>query len=154
MPRRLTRDPKNAALGGVAAGLGDYFGVDPVLARLVFVLLALMNGVGVVAYVVCWLVMPRRDQTGADATPADRVADEVRKAGERLADEIRSVGPVERRGRVAAGAMLIVLGALFLLDRVWVWHWPHWLRPATLWPIVLMIIGASIIWQALRGTGK
>jgi predicted phage tail protein len=82
------------------------------------------------------------------------VADEVRKAGERLADEIRSVGPVERRGRVAAGAMLIVLGALFLLDRVWVWHWPHWLRPATLWPIVLMIIGASIIWQALRGTGK
>ena len=52
MNRRLTRDTKNAVLGGVAAGFANYFGVDPVLARIVFIALAFLNGFGVVAYVV------------------------------------------------------------------------------------------------------
>jgi phage shock protein PspC (stress-responsive transcriptional regulator) len=164
MPQRLTRDTKNALLGGVAAGMGEYFGVDPVLVRLVFVLLAFMSGIGVLAYVVCWVIMPRKDEPdtapagpggASDAapasTPADRVTEGLKQAGERVAAELRKVAPGERRSRVIAGVILIVLGAVFLLDRMWWWHWPAWMRLGNLWPVILMALGASILWQAARG---
>jgi phage shock protein PspC (stress-responsive transcriptional regulator) len=163
MPRRLTRDTGHAVLGGVAAGLAEYFGVDPVLARLVFILLAMLNGFGLIAYVICWVVMPRREEAGdgagreptrSGAAPVDRVVEKVREAGERLADEFRRMEPGERRGRVLAGAILIGLGAVFLLDRLPWWHWPQWARLASLWPVILIVVGASIIWQAFHGKGR
>src|SRR2546427_11583321 len=100
MARRLTRDTKNAVLGGVAAGFANYIGVDPVLARLVFILLAFLNGFGLVAYAVGWVIMPR-DGGAADAaapgpssgaapggTPADRIVEKLREAGGRGASEV------------------------------------------------------------------
>ena len=61
MARRLTRDTRHAVLGGVASGFGRYLDVDPVLARLGFVLLAFVNGLGILFYLACWLLMPRAD---------------------------------------------------------------------------------------------
>lgn len=56
---RLYRSRSDRILGGVCGGLGPYFDVDPVLIRLVFVLLAL-GGVGVLAYLILWLIIPAR----------------------------------------------------------------------------------------------
>ena len=44
--------------GGVAAGLAEYFAIDPVLVRLVFLLLALGGGHGILLYLLLWLLMP------------------------------------------------------------------------------------------------
>ena len=56
-PRRLVRGP-DGMVGGVAAGLGDYFGIDPVIVRLLFVGFAFFGGTGVVAYVLLWIILP------------------------------------------------------------------------------------------------
>ena len=48
--RRLKRNQRTAVLGGVAAGLGDYFDVDPVLMRLGFVLLTFVSAIGLLRY--------------------------------------------------------------------------------------------------------
>ena len=158
--RRLTRDTKNAVLGGVAAGLADYFGVDPVLVRLVLIALAFLNGFGLAAYIVGWLIIPRADMIGAAGgragsgpTPADRVVEKVREVGERVAEEVRGIPSGGGQGRIVAGAALIVLGLLFLLDTLSWWHWPQWARLANLWPLILIAVGASIILEAVRGRG-
>jgi len=70
MARRLTRDTKNAVLGGVAAGFANYFGVDPVLVWLAFILLVFLNGFGLLAYVVGWVIMPRAERTASAAGTA------------------------------------------------------------------------------------
>ncbi len=75
-PRRLFRDEANKKVAGVAAGLGHYFNVNPLWFRLAFVILALFNtdllgnldshlhinfgGISVLAYIVLWVVMPKR----------------------------------------------------------------------------------------------
>jgi phage shock protein C len=159
--RRLTRDTKNAVLGGVAAGLANYFGVDPVLVRLVLIALAFLNGFGLAAYIVGWLIIPRADRVGASggagsgsgATPADRVVEKVREVGERVAAEVRGIPSGGGQGRIVAGAALIVLGLLFLLDTLSFWHWPQWARLANLWPLILIAVGVSIILEAARGRG-
>ena len=74
MPRRLTRDTQRAVLGGVAAGFGRYLDVDPVLARLGFVLLAFVNGLGILFYLACWLLMPRADAVAPAEAPASATA--------------------------------------------------------------------------------
>ncbi len=66
MARRLTRDTKSPILGGVAAGIANYFDLDPVLARIVFIALVFLNGFGLVAYIVGWIIIPREDRI-ADA---------------------------------------------------------------------------------------
>ena len=70
MTRRLTRDTKNAVLGGVAAGFANYFCVDPVLVRLAFILLVFLNGFGLLAYVVGWVIMPRAERDAGAAGTA------------------------------------------------------------------------------------
>ena len=57
-PQRLVRTP-DRKIAGVAAGIGHYLGVDPTIVRLAFVLLAFAGGIGILLYLVCWLVMPK-----------------------------------------------------------------------------------------------
>lgn len=57
--RRLYRPQSNRMLGGVCAGLGNYFNIDPTIVRLIFVLLVLPGGApGVLPYLILWVVMP------------------------------------------------------------------------------------------------
>lgn len=55
--KRLMRSVRDAKLGGVCAGVADYFELDVTLIRVVWLLLA-FTGTGVIAYLVCWIVMP------------------------------------------------------------------------------------------------
>ena len=55
---RLYRSRKYRVLGGVAGGLADYFNIDVILARLLFVVIFFAGGGGVIIYVVLWIITP------------------------------------------------------------------------------------------------
>ena len=57
-PRRLVRVDEGRWLGGVCAGLGRYFDINPLVYRIAFAALALAGGTGVLLYVAAWLVIP------------------------------------------------------------------------------------------------
>lgn len=61
--RRIYRDEDNAVIGGVCAGTGAYLGIDPVWLRLLFVLLFLGFGTGVLLYIILWIVIPEAKTT-------------------------------------------------------------------------------------------
>src|SRR5947209_5026119 len=67
-PRRLTRSTSDRIFGGVCGGLGAYLGVDPVIVRVVAVVLAFIGGAGVLLYVAAWLLVPS-DEPGARSRP-------------------------------------------------------------------------------------
>lgn len=70
-PRRLVRTP-DGKIAGVAAGIGHYLGVDPMIVRISFILLAFAGGIGILLYLACWLVMPKGEITaGGDARGVD-----------------------------------------------------------------------------------
>src|SRR5207253_1254306 len=56
--RRLTRPADHRVIGGVAAGLGEYFDVDPILFRVGFVVAAFIGGLGILVYLVLWWFTP------------------------------------------------------------------------------------------------
>ena len=174
--RRLTRDPERGIVAGVCVGLGEYFGTDAVLVRLGFVLALLLNGLGVIAYIVCWIVIPRRDVPGAaagrgeaeavsgaagtpaSAAPADRIVEEVREAGqrareagERVVEGLGRTAPRLGGGRAVAGVVMILVGLAFLLRRYDFFDWWDWNVVGRLWPVLLILIGIAIVLDALRG---
>ncbi len=59
MQKRLMRSQTDKMLGGVCGGLADYFLIDPVIVRLIFVLITITTGLGILFYPVLWLIMPK-----------------------------------------------------------------------------------------------
>ena len=57
-PKRLMRSSTNKKLGGVAAGVADYFDVDPTIVRVVWLIAIFCGGVGALLYVILWIVLP------------------------------------------------------------------------------------------------
>jgi len=60
MSKQLMRRESNKIIAGVCSGLGEYFGIDPVLVRVAFVLSVLLFGFGVLPYIILWILMPKR----------------------------------------------------------------------------------------------
>ena len=63
-PKKLYRSRDNRMIAGVAAGIGNYLNVDPTLVRIVFVLLAFANGIGILLYLILWLIVPEEPVIG------------------------------------------------------------------------------------------
>jgi phage shock protein C len=57
---RLYRSTENKMIAGVCGGLAEFFGLDPTLVRLVFVVLALLGGHGLLIYLILWIIVPNR----------------------------------------------------------------------------------------------
>lgn len=58
--KKLTRS-NNKMIAGVCAGLAEYFGIDPTIVRILYVLMVLFAGFGILLYVILWIVMPKSE---------------------------------------------------------------------------------------------
>jgi phage shock protein PspC (stress-responsive transcriptional regulator) len=127
--RRFYRSRHSKVLAGVAAGLGQYFNVDPVLFRLGFVLLALTPGAGVsiIAYILLAIAMPER--------PGDEP--------EPMITSSVSVG----NGREIAGILLVGFGLLVLAGNMGLFNLVRW---DLFWPLALIAAGAALVINRVR----
>ncbi|MGQ9927106.1 MAG: PspC domain-containing protein [Chloroflexaceae bacterium] len=113
MQPRLRRSAIESMVAGVCGGLAEYFNIDPAIVRLIFVVVTLTSGLGLPAYLILWVVMPRAPSTSA-GKPTGKRARQVALAveetsrpgtaavtGERLdqlAQQARSQGIVAVQG--------------------------------------------------------
>ena len=58
MKKRLYKDKQNEKICGVCAGIAKYFSIDPTLVRLALILFCILGGSGVLAYIICAIVIP------------------------------------------------------------------------------------------------
>jgi len=76
--KRLRRNKIDGVLGGVCAGIGDYFGLDPVIVRVIFVALFIFTGLPIIIYPILWIFLPSDKRA-----PYHREYREARKARHR-----------------------------------------------------------------------
>jgi phage shock protein PspC (stress-responsive transcriptional regulator) len=58
--KRLYRSKTDKVIAGVCGGIGEYLEIDPVVIRLVWVILSLMGGAGILAYLLAWIIIPKK----------------------------------------------------------------------------------------------
>jgi len=61
MEKKLYRDERRKVIGGVCAGLADYFDIDIAIIRALFLLTFIFMGTGFMVYIVLWIVLPKKD---------------------------------------------------------------------------------------------
>ncbi|HUG88130.1 MAG TPA: PspC domain-containing protein [Actinomycetota bacterium] len=121
----LRRSRTDRILGGVAAGIAHYFGIDPVLVRLSLVLLTIAGGSGVLLYLIAWLIIPEETE-GEVRAPA------------------RSAGLDAATTRLLLGGALIAIGGIMLASR----FIPYFSR--VFWPLAFIVAGAAVIMGAAK----
>ncbi len=160
MNRRLYRSVADCKIGGVAAGTATYFDIDPSIARVRWLLLAIFTGGAfVIVYIVMWAIVPQEpwqppvpapaaegDATTPatdDTTGTPAAAAAPSSTWSKSVEVSRGPGP-----HVIFGAILILIGGWFLAQQ-----FLPWLNFGTLWPIGLVVIGVIILVAALRRGG-
>jgi len=89
-PKRLFRDPSRRVIGGVSAGLAAYFGLDLALVRIVVLLLGLFTGIGIFAYFILWVAVPKA-RTTADRLSMQGSAVTLDSIRRKVEEEYRTV---------------------------------------------------------------
>jgi len=147
MPERVYRSVRQKMIGGVCGGLADYFRVDVTLVRLIALVALFAGGVGFLAYLAAWVIIPvnpaeQMGHTGYKREVGDVVKEVVSDVEERTM-EFRKPGNHENHENrtQVAGGILVVLGVVFFLER---WF-PYWFDMSKMWPIVLIFIGLFVI---------
>ncbi|MBT6964351.1 MAG: PspC domain-containing protein [Lentimicrobiaceae bacterium] len=134
--KKLYRVKDKEVFGGVCAGLAEYFNIDVVLVRVIFVLLALFGGGGVLIYIILWIAVPNKPyqhpniKNETDSDPSVVNTEEVQKK------ETES----NSNGGLIAGVILILLGVIFLGQRIFPIY-----NIGDLWPLILVVVGVILI---------
>jgi len=63
MAKKLYRSRNNRVIAGICGGLAEYFDVDPIIIRLITLILVLSLGAGIIAYIIAWIVVPKEPDT-------------------------------------------------------------------------------------------
>ena len=146
MERRLYRSRKNRVFAGVAGGLGEYFDIDPVFVRVIFVVATLAGASGLLAYVILWIVVPKeRLVYETNTTSAEGATNMPEGQSGEKEYQRNDYHRHKRNGSFTGGLILIVIGGLFLADN----YLPHFSFSDT-WPLILVAIGIGLILNSIR----
>jgi len=150
LAKKLYRSRKNRVIAGVCGGLGEYFNIDPVLIRLLWVLATLIYGAGIFAYILAWIIIP--EQKESPYIPKEKPNEALNGDKEPLPEEAMEEAITDAaaspdssdsaESRKVGGIILIVIGAFFLLREIW-----PFFPLRQLWPLLLIILGLFLIFD-------
>lgn len=159
---RLYRVVNGRVIGGVAGGLAEFFGIDPTIIRIIFILLTIMGGGGILIYIILWIVVPERYITQSPfntyTPPINPESSSASGVGETYKgyDPITSTGQPDitkknnrMEGSLIAGLVLILIGGFFLFER----YMPN-IDFGDFWPLLLILIGLIMIFKGFPGLGS
>ncbi|MDR3610754.1 MAG: PspC domain-containing protein [Ignavibacteriaceae bacterium] len=171
MHKKLYRSARERMLGGVAAGLADYFDVDPTIVRLVFVLSVFAGGAGLIAYIIMWIIIPQGpfvpfdmnvnvppqnqsagaasdtgtgEGTRGTAETGSSTASNTATGTDPNSDYFQSMKNHHEKRGVTFGIILVVLGIFLLADSMMPGIHFH-----DIFPVALMVAGIVILLNAI-----
>lgn len=125
-------------IAGVAMSIANYFDVDPVLVRAIFVLITVFGGSGLLLYIILWLIFPAEGSSGKmDENTIKENAQELKEK----AQEFTGGG----NGKYLLGLILLVLGVAFILNNFGFLSLDIWATLWKFWPVIFVIWGLEVI---------
>jgi len=183
MEKRLFRNEHDKIVAGVASGLADYLQMDKSVVRLLFVLGAFgLVGVGLLVYIVLWIVIPvnndpiakynkfneyfQKNQNTSSMFNSPNAFNNPSNAGPQTKWNTENVGTDFNQandfnqyqknndtGRTIGGLILLILGVYFLLRELDIMpDWFNIFKIYKLWPLAIVAVGISLIFKNQRKT--
>ncbi len=138
--QKMYRSKSHKVFLGVCGGIAEYLKLDPIIIRIIFIILAFWNGIGIIAYIVSAIFMPENPyQQESGKSPA--------KTSENTT--------------LIVGAILVMLGLSLFFHEMFsffYWRWPFWwfhhIKWQTIYPTIIILIGVAIVIHALKNEKK
>lgn len=146
---RVTRSERYHIIGGVAGGLAEYFNIDPLIPRILFIISLFWNGGGLLVYIILWIILPI-DQQELGATH-ETTGSKPKNPSEKESQEnqgtqqSKSYNDSKTKTNIVTGLILIFLGLLFLLDQFLPAFYFEYF-----WPLALILVGAGLLISGLK----
>jgi len=92
--RRMYRDPDNRIIAGVSSGMAAYWRIDPWIVRVIFIIISLPGGLGILIYLILWIVLPEAKTTAqkiemkGDPVNIHNIKDSVRQEFDNVKDKM------------------------------------------------------------------
>lgn len=156
--KRLYKSRTDRMIDGVCGGIAEYVGVDPVLVRIAFLLLAFAGGVGIIVYIIGMILMPAGSLPAAPvanavgaSTGSTGAASAVGESVSAAAGTARPSGTSDSTARII-GIGFVVLGGLLLLGNLDI-GWHHWwgLSWSAIAPILIIAAGVALVLRSPTG---
>lgn len=132
--KRLYRSKRDAMMGGVCGGIAEYLNIDSAIVRIIFAVMMLAGGIGVLAYFLAWIIIP-------EAKPGETDFEYTASAHDRRQPELSG-----DKVRMIIGFGFIGLGVLFFMNK-----FIPWFTFDIFWPAILIMVGALIL---IKGKGE
>lgn len=159
MYKKLYRSNTDKMIGGVSGGIAEYFEIDPTIVRILFVLAVFFGGGGIIAYIILWIIVPEKPYVfpGSQQSQSESQSNFTQAHQETEAKDQNSSSNGEPFNYAAfqqkqksntnsvAGIVLIVIGALFLLNN----FIPRF-NFGDFWPFILIAVGIGLILNAKK----
>jgi phage shock protein C len=135
MSKQLYRSKENKILAGVCAGIAEYFEIDPTIVRIIW-LLSIFTGIGIIAYLICWLIMPEKSFSPFKSSADSSEAFDTKETSAIDKDKSKRI----------LGIALIIIGSLFMLDKFF-----RWFNMDLIIPLGIIAVGIYILFNTRRG---
>lgn len=148
--KRLYRSRTDSVLGGVAGGIAQYLEVDPTLIRLLWILFIFAGGSGVLAYIVCWIIIPEEPRSHGE----QQTLEGVQRTAERQASARGEGAETTSLSTLVVGLVILAFGVLWLLRMFNV----HFTMPFAFWftswtmifPLIVIFVALAFIVKAIN----
>lgn len=130
--RKLTRRKDDAIIAGVCSGIARYFEVDVTIVRIIFVILAIWGGAGLLFYIIAAILMPSDDERNDATESRDDLSNHDSKKKDLSNKQVAS--------NQLFGIIIMILGVLLLLRNLF-----DWIRIERFWPIILIVFGLVLL---------
>jgi phage shock protein PspC (stress-responsive transcriptional regulator) len=132
-------------VAGVCGGLGEYFNIDPILIRLIFVLLALIGGHGILLYIILMIVIPNAPGEAVPALRREKIREFAAGVGagvQSAARQIKNNQSWFSNPRHFAGSIIFLIGLAALFSQMFPQYWLGW---DIMWPLLMILVGLYVI---------
>lgn len=126
--KRLYRSEKNRVVAGVSGGLADYFNIDPVIVRLLWIIFSLLYAVGIFVYLIAWFIVPEETEVVGS------------NFKENSTDDNKYFFEGQKSRMNSLGLILIIIGILFFLRSLIPFPFFN-----LLWPLMLVGLGVYLL---------
>lgn len=142
MVKKLYRSRIDRIIAGVCGGLGEFFSIDPVLFRIIFVVLALTGGSGILIYIIMMLIIPKEENGGVDLSK-EKVKETIKESAENLKKEIKR-GETGYGGKKLLAFIVIAIGFIALFHELLP---SPWFRLDFIGPLLIIFIGLLVLFK-------
>ena len=141
----LFRNESDKMIAGVASGIAAYANIDVTLVRIIFILMVLFGGGGLIVYIIMWIVLPLDNKPLFRNLNYDDMEEKKNPGSEQPFQNPQQDQRFKKKddGSLIAGLILISLGIIFLVIR----YFPR-MDFGDLWPVILIVIGVVLLRNA------